>query len=129
MKKYIGLGVLCLAVVVVYLLGRAPGDLGGGSADSLLPTTFSTTTVIAIGQNTLVLNELPSRSYALFVNDSSNAIYLNFTTASTTARSYTVRLNSSGGSYEMLGGERNIYTGVIYASSSATSNLTVTEAF
>lgn len=68
-----------------------------------------------------------ARHSALFVNDSSNVIWLNVAGATAVANTG-IRLNASGGSYYMSYEEGNLNTGLITAiAAGASSNLLVTE--
>lgn len=78
--------------------------------------TYSTATGTAAdvgSSSTLVLNANTSRKYALFVNDSDTAIYLALGQAAVVNEG--IRLNPSGGSYEMDAKLGNLYRGAMYA--------------
>lgn len=77
---------------------------------------YDTTVGTSAGQ---VLSADPGRSYALFTNDSDTAIYLNFSSASSTLANYAVRVNANGGVYEMSAAHDNLYLGEVWASSTA----------
>lgn len=91
----------------------------GGSFSSTISasSTIGTTAIDVLSAST-------TRQYAFFSNDGDANIYL-FLGASTTAEvGKGIRLNSSGGSYEING--NNLYTGIVSAiSSSSDQNLTV----
>ena len=77
------------------------GNLTSGSA------TASTTRKLLLPANS-------GRQYAIFTNDGADSpVYLHLTSASTTVSTSTgIRLNVSGGSYEILPG--NLYTGEVW---------------
>jgi hypothetical protein len=82
---------------------------------------------VSIGMvSTLVRPANDERRYLLLVNDSNAEIYLSLGTAA--AAFIGIRLNASGGWYEMLDGQ-NLYTGAVYAiAAAAAKNLTYVEA-
>ena len=65
-----------------------------------------------------------NRKYALFVNDSTNDIYLNL--GGTAVANTGIRLNSGGGSLEMMP-ENLFYGDVNFISTAAADRLLVTE--
>lgn len=74
-----------------------------------------------------VLSTNASRKGALFINDSDTAIYLSFGTAAAVASSG-VRVNASGGVYEMTQTWGNLWRGPVTAISTAASKkLLITE--
>jgi len=86
-------------------------------------------TVAVETDSTHVLDENPSRKWALFINDSDTTIYLAFGQA----QAYTgrgIRLNANGGSYEMSRQDGNLWAGHIDAihGSTGTKSLLVMEA-
>lgn len=95
-------------------------------ADSGQPNTIKTMSVstgVSVGAtSTAVLSASSGRLYAVFVNDSTNVIYLNL--SGTAVSGQGIRLNASGGSYEI--NLSNQYIGAVTAIASGTSNLTVT---
>lgn len=96
-------------------------ELGSSYAPFTSFTSFVSTTV---GTSSVqVLGADVSREYALFTNDSDTAIYLNFSSASSTVANYVVRLNATGGTYEMSADTGNLYSGPVYASSTAASKI------
>lgn len=66
--------------------------------------TIAATSTSALAANT-------SRKYAVFVNDSDEAIYLGLGAAAVLNKG--IRLNASGGSYEI--NALNLFTGIVYA--------------
>lgn len=78
--------------------------------------TYSTATGTAVDvgtSSTLVLSANTSRKYAVFVNDSDTSIYLALGQAAVASEG--IRLNPSGGSYEMDAKLGNLYRGAVYA--------------
>jgi len=88
-------------------------------------TATHTAPVVAAGPaSTTALAGNMNRKYALFVNDSSNDIYLNL--GGTAVANTGIRLNSGGGSLEMMPG--NLFYGdVTFISTAAADRLLVTE--
>ena len=83
-----------------------------------------TAPVVAAGPaSTTALASNIRRKYALFVNDSSNPIWLNL--GNTAVASTGIRLNATGGSYEMMPG--NIWRGQVNFIGTAADVLLVTE--
>ena len=66
--------------------------------------TIGNTTTAALAANA-------SRLYALFINDSDEAIYLGLGVAAAVNRG--IRLNANGGSYEMSEAVGNLYVGAV----------------
>lgn len=129
MKKVLWIVGGVVGIILLVILGNAlkpkvPKNIGGGGS-IYNNYTLNVRTIRSVVSNTRVLSSTPSRTYALFVNDSANAIYLNLSSDGTVADDYTVRLNANGGSYEIL--PENMYSGDVFASSSAASNLSITE--
>jgi hypothetical protein len=87
------------------LVTSAPGD-GAITAAGDTPVSVGSST-------TAVLPANGNRVYALFVNDSDEVIYLRRGAAAVLNQG--IRLNASGGSYEMSGKFGNLYTGAINA--------------
>ena len=79
------------------------------------------TVVTAAVASTLALAANANRKYAIFVNDSDETLYLGLGAAAVLNKG--IRLNASGGSYEMsaLGG--NLYAGAVYAISTSGGKL------
>lgn len=79
-----------------------------------------TTTAQSIAAN-------PARKYLLIINDSDQVIYLGLGAAAVLNKG--IRLNASGGSYEMSFTLGNLFTGVVNAihGGAATKNLMMTE--
>lgn len=93
----------------------------GGAPDVFIidsPWTTNTSTSIGVGA-TQVLATNTGRIYARLTNDSDTAIYLNLSGASSTLTAYSVRVNANGGTYDI--GPTNLYTGIVYASTTAAS--------
>ena len=86
---------------------------GDGTYSSLSRYAIDVGTV-----STLVLNANTARKYAVFVNDSDAPIYLAL--GHTAVVSQDIRLNASGGAYEMDAKEGNLYRGAVYAIHGAT---------
>lgn len=65
-----------------------------------------------------------ARSYLVLVNDSANTVYLSLGTPAVGSQG--IRLNGSGGSYEM--DSEGLYPGAVHCIASSTSVITITEA-
>lgn len=107
--------------LTAYLKNAQPEKIGSSYAPFTAFTSFVTTTA-----TTTAVQVLPadvSREYALFTNDSDTAIYLNFSSASSTVANYVVRLNATGGTYEMSANLGNLYSGQVWASSTAAAKV------
>ncbi len=93
----------------------AKGDTSGriitASGDGSYTTPTHTYPTIAAA-STLVLAANTNRLYALVINDSDEVIYLALGVAAVMNRP--IRLNASGGSYEMSKKLGNLYTGALY---------------
>ena len=125
-------GGVVLGVVGAFLLGMLarpqkvvlPLGINSGEVNQFHTTNQAVVTTSNSGLPARVLAENTSRYYAAIVNDSDTAIYItlqsftNSSSASTTVGAGKgIRLNSNGGSYEIL--PENMYTGEVWASSSA----------
>lgn len=98
---------------------------GGSAVSNVSFGDYTISKTMMVNTSTSVLNNNNGRIYAsLGNNTTSTIIYLNLGTASTTADDYTVAI-PAGGRYEIK--TENLYTGAIYASSSAASSLLVFE--
>ena len=85
-------------------------------------TTPPTNTAIACGTtSTLAVATSSGRVYVALVNDSANTVYLGL--GKPAVGSNGIRLNASGGSYEI--DPQNLFTGAINCIASSTSVLTV----
>ena len=99
-------------------------DLGGDVYAQLVATvdaagfseaniTTATHTAVTVNGNTLALAANNEREYALIVNDSDQIMYIKFGAAAVANES--IRINASGGSYEISPKFGNLYRGAIYA--------------
>jgi hypothetical protein len=120
-KILLTIGVLIsLAISLVALYKQySPEPIKAGSSYAPFQNFTSFTKTAATTTAVQVLSSNPGREYALFTNNSDTAIYLNFSSASTTLDNYAVRLNATGGVYEMSAGLGNLYSGEVWASSTA----------
>ena len=82
-----------------------------GSVGFATNVTTATTEVLAANAN---------RTYAVFINDTDAVIYLNFGAAAVANSG--VRLNASGGSYEMSKEAGNLSTAVAYGIHAGSGN-------
>ena len=85
------------------------------------------TSEVTVGSSTTaVLTENPNRSYALFINDSDETIYLNI--GGSAVANDGIRLNANGGAYEMSRANGNLDTQAVNAiCASGSKNLLVVE--
>ncbi len=121
-KKFIA-----ILLAIIGLLGGGIAtdviDIGGGFSDRLAldqVIQFSTSTDPSGVDPVKLLDINPNRQYALIVNDSDTVIYLFTTTTGPTIVTLDgIRLNASGGSYEIS--KDNIITDQIWASSTGAS--------
>jgi len=125
-KVLIGGIVVVLVIVLGLLIAKAPkGNLGAQSPRAtLLETVTHTATTTHSSLPVKVMSTSTSRSYGLIVNDSATDIYIylksfqNPMAASTTVQiNKGIRVNSGGGSYELL--NDNLYIGEVWATSTA----------
>lgn len=84
-----------------------------------------TNTAVSCGtSSTLAIATSTARTYVALVNDSTSVVYLALGVPAVGSNG--IRLNASGGSYEMnVGG---LFTGAIYCIASSTAQMTVVEA-
>lgn len=115
----LGLG---LGLIPFFFSPRVENPLGSNGQENSFPAV-STSTNSAVSQGTLVLATSTGRMYAIFVSKSATPIDLALT-GNSAADSYTIRLNGTGASYEIL--PENMYTGSVYASSTSATVLSVT---
>lgn len=89
-------------------------------------TTFTHTAPTIATSDTDALASNGNRKYALFINDSTQLIYLHLDDTATANAG--IRLEANGGSYEMTQGAGNVYTGIVTAIAVGSSGvLLVTE--
>lgn len=83
------------------LLQVAPSSQFGGASDpNLLDGTITTNSIkVASASSTTLLSANSARKYAAFVNDCNYDIYFNIGAAA--SKSWGIRLNKQGGSYEV----------------------------
>ena len=100
--------------------------LAVNEGSAVIPIVMTQTTSKVGSGNTVILNGNNNRKYFLFVNDSDTIIYLSSNGIATP--NFGVRLNGSGGSYEMPA-DKFIPTGTISAIvlAGTTKNLLVSE--
>lgn len=102
--RYVDMG----SGVYAQLVATAPGGVTPAAAALTI-----THTAVNVNGDTAILPANANRRYLLLVNDSDTVIYLRLQTGAA-AVNRGIRLNASGGSYEM-GGATGIYTGAIRA--------------
>jgi len=96
-----------------------------GSWSAYSTPTHSAPVIAALTTAALVANA--SRTYALFINDADEAMYLGLGVAA--AMNKGIRLNANGGSYEMSAALGNLYAGAVNAiCASGNKVLIITEA-
>lgn len=97
-----------------YGLSQENQEIGGG----INTPTFSkmaTSSAITVGTSSTLIQATSSRQYYVFVNDGSNVVYLSFNGDAAAVANSGIRLNASGGTYEMYLDKGNLYTGTIRA--------------
>ena len=89
--------------------------------------TTPTHTAVTVGNSTTVAKAAnANRKYLLLVNDSDEVVYVKLGAAAVLNQG--IRINASGGSYEMSGALGNLYTGAVNAiCTSGSKTLLVTE--
>ena len=120
--------VAVIAVIASLVMGLSKSkveEFAGFAApgfNQFFSTTLTATTTQSSGLPVKLLAKNSSRLYAIIVNDSDTDIYIHLNSfddaqvASTTVNVNTgIRLNSNGGSYELL--PENIYAGEVWATS------------
>lgn len=121
----LGIAVIALIISCIALV-RVPSQVFGGrsvnSFSGLMRNTSSSMTTTAREVSTST-----TRSWLLLVNDGSNTVYCHKASTSTTLTAEEgIRLNASGGSYEING--ENLYQGTVSClTNSGTSSLTLSE--
>lgn len=131
MNKTLKKSLIALAGTIVVIgisIGLSFISINKTLADSGQPNTIkkmNVSTGVTVGTSSVdALDASSGRVYAIFVNDSTNPIYLSMNGAAAVV-GQGVRLNASGGSYEIK--LENQYIGQVNAiSTGASSNLTVT---
>ncbi len=95
-----------------------------GAGDYTTPTHTAVSVAVT---STAALAANANRLYVLLVNDSDTTIYIKLGAAAVANQG--IRLNASGGAYEISKKAGNLYTGAIYAihGASGTKVLLVTE--
>ena len=121
-KVFVIILVVIVGVFITTIITKDPVEnteeisLGGGSCLSSGQVATSGAMVIN-GEDTTILGSSTRSCYRSFQNDSAAIIYLSFDDdAPVTLEDYAVRLNASGGFYEMLRGD-NYYNGSVHATS------------
>ena len=95
---------------------------GGNQKTQIVGSSTITHTKATIGATTTaVIAANSNRKYLLLINDSDAAVYLKC--GADAVMSEGIRINASGGSYEMSATIGNLYLGVINAISAAGSKL------
>jgi hypothetical protein len=86
-------------------------------------------TAVTVGNtSTAVLSAETNRTYALFINDSDETIYMSIDGTAAAANDG-IRLNANGGSYEMTMGAGNVTANAVVAiCASGSKKLLVTQA-
>lgn len=99
--------------------------MANSTATGLPIVTYSHSTVSMSSVSATVLAANSSRTYALFVNDGTQDMYLNTTTA---VANRGIRINAGGGNFEMAPAFGNLMTGALYGIvSTGTHVMLVTE--
>lgn len=124
-KEKIGIGII--AVLLAWFgWSNVDVSLSGSAVVERTFTSANISTAVSVTSSTQVI-ATSSRLYAIICNDSSNVVYLNLDEDKAASNAKGIRLNASGGCYEI--NRDNLYVGAVQASSTgeATSSLLVTE--
>jgi len=111
------------AIDVVVLDARDASTVATYQKPGFVVGTHTAPVVAAGPSSTTALAASSARKYALFVNDGSNVMYLNL--GGTAVANTGIRINASGGSYEMMPG--NMFYGAVNFIGTAADVLVVTE--
>lgn len=123
--------ILAIVTIIVIFTGtffanlatKKSSTLGAAIAPTILKTATNTNVSVATS-STAILAKNTARNHAIIINDSSNVIYLGLGTAAVANKG--IRLNASGGSYEINGD--NLFIGAINGIAvGGSSNVTVLE--
>lgn len=101
---------------------KAPSALGS-STDNRFTNIPTNTSFVCGPTSNLAVATSSSRQYLALVNDGTSVVYLGLGVTATTSKG--IRLNASGGSFEM--DTTVLYTGGVYCISAASSTLTVVQ--
>lgn len=104
-----------LIALASYLIGNiAPAEQFGAYE----PSTFqkmATSSAITVGETSTLIQATTTRQYMVIVNDGAYPVYLNLSADEPAVANSGIRLNASGGSYEIIKGDGNGYNGAIRA--------------
>ncbi len=105
-----------LLSVVSYLVGSVniPQNLSGMIQPSQFPI-MATSSAITVGEASTLIQATTTRQYMVIVNDGSNVVYLALNGDKAAIANSGIRLNASGGSYEITPADGNQYSGAIRA--------------
>lgn len=125
-KIVIGLITLGLFLTAMMVMNLGPLKVSvsqplGSSTDNRFTNIPTNTSFVCGPTSNLAVATSSSRQYVALVNDGTSVVYLGLGTTAVTSKG--LRLNASGGSYEM--DTTHLYTGGIYCISAASSTLTV----
>lgn len=116
--------ILVLLVIGIGFIALNTKDQLAGLPGKMITSVSTSTSVSVSTTSATMLATNSNRNSAVLVNDGSNIVYLSLGT--TAVANQGIRLNASGGSYEI--NTENLYVGVINGiTSSGTSTLTLIE--
>lgn len=127
MKPIIAIiGGLAVILVATLMLQKAtPAPLGSGvNFNTFSGSATNSSVSVSAATSTAVLSTNSGRVYAAIINDSANTIYCALGSAAIANKG--IRLNASGGSYELT--TENLFVGQVNCiATSATSTVTTVE--
>lgn len=113
---------IAIIAVVVTVSGIRSNNTALGAGGTILKANISTGVSVATS-STPILVASSGRTYAVIVNDSANVVYISID-GNAAVVGQGIRLNASGGSYEI--NSLNQFVAQINAIAASTSNVTVT---
>lgn len=125
--KIVSIGLVLVGIFFAFKVSHVStptvSQFGSANAPSILKTATNTNVSVLTSSTTILANRT-SRSHAVIVNDGTNVVYLSL--GATAVANKGIRLNPSGGSYEI--NEQNLFIGEINGIAvGGTSNVTVLE--
>lgn len=99
----------------VSFLARSDENVGGTAFNSAKLYTAATSGPMTVTSDVQILATSTRRAYAIICNDSSQVVYLGINNDVAVNSNNGIRLNASGGCYEI--NDQNLYAGSVRASS------------
>lgn len=114
MKKYLIGGIIIIAIILGFQFFTKSPNLGG-SVDWPIFDKMATSSAITVGTSSTLVQATTTRQYMVIVNDGSNVVYLALNGDAPAIANSGIRLNASGGNYELTPEDANLYQGAIRA--------------